>query len=85
MLRVRPSTSLPHRRAAVLVMVIGILALLFIIGASLLMVARFERQAVEQTQSARQMQSILKSTEERVLQQLREDIVGRDAVPYNGR
>ena len=85
MLQVRPSRSLPYRRAAVLVTVISILALLFIIGTSLLMVARFERQAVEQTQSARQMQSLAKAVEERVLQQLREDIVGRDGVPYNGR
>jgi len=85
MLREWPRHSEPRKRGVVLVMVIGILALLFIIGSTLLTVVRFERQAVLQKQSAREIEAVTRAVQATILQQLRHDIVGNDGVAYNGK
>ena len=73
------------RRGVILIMVIGVISLIFIIGASLMIVAQSERQAAHQQQAARQLRTIAESLENRALIQLREDLVGRDGLPYNSR
>lgn len=72
-----------QRRATVLVMVVGVLAMLFIIGSTLLVVARFERQTAEQKISADNMKAVASAVLDPVINQLGDDIRGSDGVPYN--
>lgn len=72
-----------QRRGTVLIMVVGVLAMLFIIGATQLLVARFERDAAQQKRAADNLQGVATSMALPALAQLRQDVVGNDGVPYN--
>ncbi len=72
-----------NRRASALVMVVGILAMLFIIGSTLLVVSRFESKTVEQKKLATLRGGDTESQLDSILQQLRKEVVGDDATPYN--
>ena len=72
-----------RRRATVLIMVVGVLAMLFIIGSTLLVVSRFERQAVESKALANQRSVGSGSLIDFVLQLLRKEVVGDDGIAYN--
>ena len=71
------------RRGTVLVMVVGLLAMLFMIGTTQLIVARFERDTADQKQSASQMKGVAVANELPMATQLRDDTVGNDAIAYN--
>jgi hypothetical protein len=75
--------QLSSRPATVLIMVVGVLAMLFIIGSSLLMMARFERQTVDTKADTRTLKTLGVAIVEPILTQLREDAVGTDGIPYN--
>ena len=47
-----------RRRGTVLIMVIGVLSMLFMVGASLLIVGRFERQTVETQAAGRDLEMV---------------------------
>ncbi len=81
--RTIPATRRPGRRGTVLIMVVGVLAMLFIVGATHLIVARFERKTTEQKQAARNIRGIADAVDTPTLVQLRQDIVGSDGIPYN--
>ncbi len=72
-----------HRRATVLVMVIGVLAMLFIVGSTLLVVSRFEKQTVQQKLDAKLRGDNTDSLLDSVLLSLRKKYVGNDGEPYN--
>jgi type II secretory pathway pseudopilin PulG len=65
------------------VVVLVIVGLLFIIGLSLLAVASFERKTVEQQAAARDIRTVADALQNIMLDQLREDVVGKDGMPYN--
>ncbi|MBN1488564.1 MAG: hypothetical protein JXA69_01500 [Phycisphaerae bacterium] len=71
------------RRGTVLVMVLAILAMLFMMGSSLLIVSRFEQQTVKQKDAALQMKVVLQGLFSPLMRGLREDLVGSDNEPYN--
>jgi len=71
------------RRGTVLVMVVGVLSMLFIVGASLLIVQQFERNTIQTQSAGRNIEAINIAVTEPIIAQLREDIVGNDGVPYN--
>ena len=81
--RTIPAIRRPERRGTVLIMVVGVLAMLFIVGATHLIVARFERKTTEQKQAARNIRGIADAVDTPTLVQLRQDIVGHDGIPYN--
>lgn len=71
------------RRGTVMVMVVGVLAMLFIIGSTLLIVGRFERQTVRTSASGRDLQAAGVSLTDPLVLQLRADLHGTDGIPYN--
>lgn len=73
-----------RRRGSVIVLAIAILALLFILGSALLIVSNQQRQAAEQAVKARELRAIDEALTKSLMLQLRNDIVGRDGVPYHG-
>lgn len=73
------------RPASVLVQVIAVLALIFVIGATLLTVANLYRSSAGRAVESRDLRTVGRAVVESVLVQLREDAVGRDGIPYNGR
>ncbi len=81
--RISPASRRPGRRGTVLIMVVGVLAMLFVIGATHLIVARFERKTTEQKQASRNIRGIADAVDTPTLVQLRQDIVGHDGIPYN--
>ncbi|NLX15150.1 MAG: hypothetical protein GXY44_16090, partial [Phycisphaerales bacterium] len=81
--RVQRNNGRPRRRATVLVLVVGILALLFIIGATSLLMMRFERQSVYTHATVRNLDAVAAALMNPVIAQLRKDIVGEDGIPYN--
>lgn len=72
-----------RRRGTVLIMVIGVLSMLFIVGATLLIVARFERGTALAVAAGRNVEDAAIALAEPSLNQLRQDVVGKDGVPYN--
>ena len=72
-----------RQRANVLILVIAILAVLFIIGAALLTLAHHERKSVQNVTEGRQMRAVLKALDEHIMDQLRQDIVGKNGIPYD--
>ncbi len=72
-----------RRRGTVLIMVIGVLSMLFIVGATLLIVARFDRQTALTVAAGRNVADAAIALAEPSLNQLRQDVVGEDGVPYN--
>lgn len=73
------------RRGTVMVMVVGVLAMLFIIGSTLLIVGRFERQTVQISASARNLDAVSQGILEPVFVALRAELVGSDDKAYNNR
>src|SRR5688572_14664502 len=71
------------RRGTVLIMVIGVLAILFVMGSTLMIVARFERGVAETKDESQQLKAVTLMLTEPILAQLRIDIVGTDGEPYN--
>ncbi len=71
------------RRATVMIMVVGVLAMLFIIGSTLLIVSRFERQAVGTTSRAKSMAAVTEGILAPVSVELRTDLLGSDDKAYN--
>lgn len=71
------------RRGTVMVMVVGVLAMLFIIGSTLLIVGRFERQTVQISASARNLDAVSQGILEPVFVVLRAELVGSDDKAYN--
>ncbi len=72
------------QRGSVLVLVIAILALLFIIGMTVLVMVHFDRESAALDAKSQQMRAAHNSAVNGAVQQLREDVVGRDGIPYNG-
>ena len=72
-----------RRRGTVLIMVIGVLSMLFIVGATLLIVARFERGTALTVAAGRNVEDAAIALAEPSLNQLRQDVVGKDGMPYN--
>ncbi len=71
------------RRGTVMVMVIGVLAMLFIIGSTLLIVGRFERQTVQIQAIGRNVEAVGTALTDPIILQLRSDLLGSDDTPYN--
>ncbi len=74
-----------RRKGSVTVLVLAVLALLFLIGAVLLIVAGFQRRASVEATRGRDLQQVQEALTHNMLRQLREDVVGTDGIPYNGR
>lgn len=72
-----------QERGIVLVMVVGVLSMLFIIGATLLIVSRFEGQTAETAAHGRNIKSVGVALTDPIIVQLGEDAVGKDGIPYN--
>ncbi len=72
-----------QRRGLTTLAVIAVLSLLFIIGTSLLLTLRFEKKAADQHVINRDMQAVTDAVQDMIMRQLREDIVGKDGLPYN--
>lgn len=70
------------RRGTVMVMVVGVLAMLFIIGSTLLIVGRFERQTGQISMTARSMEAVSQGILEPVIIALRRDLVGSNDKAY---
>ena len=75
--------SATQERGTILVMVVGVLVMLFIVGSSLLIVARSERQAVKGSTARETIENVALALIEPILDKLREDAVGTDGIPYN--
>lgn len=76
----------PWRRSgSILVAVIAVMALIFIIAATLLIVAHLYRSSAHTAAESETIRAGGEALLNGVLTQLREDVVGRDGVPYNGR
>jgi hypothetical protein len=79
--------SSPHsrsaRRASIVLWVLLFLLLIFTIGATLLIVSRFDHRAAEQHQQAEELEAVQEAVIDSVLEQLRLDVVGNDGIPYN--
>lgn len=73
------------QRASVTVLAVAILALLFIIGSTLLFVSDRHREAAIKTTQARQQRAVEEAVLQATLAQLRLDVVGEDGIPYNSR
>ncbi len=71
------------QRGIVLVMVIGVLAMLFVIGSTLLIVSRFERQTAVMQSIGRNIEAVGVAVTDPAIIQLYYDILGTDGVPYN--
>ncbi|HSW47069.1 MAG TPA: hypothetical protein VLM89_16010 [Phycisphaerae bacterium] len=80
---VRRRTSNHARKATVLILVIGVLAMLFIVGSTLLIVARFEKQTAEKYSYGQNLDALLEAALEPTLMQIREDVVGNNGMPYD--
>ncbi|MGQ9651635.1 MAG: hypothetical protein ACUVXJ_16130 [Phycisphaerae bacterium] len=65
-----------------MVMVVGVLAMLFIIGSTLLIVGRFERQTVQISMAARSMEAVSQGILESVFISLRQDLLGSNDKAY---
>ncbi len=72
-----------ERPGTVLILVVGVLAMLFIIGASLLVVSSFERETATRIAEARNLKSADSAVVEPIILQLYYDIKGNDNTPYN--
>ena len=72
-----------RRRGTVLIMVVGLLAMLFIIGSTLLIVARAERRTADKLAGNKLIEAVSRAVTEPVINQLREGVVGNDGQPYN--
>lgn len=72
-----------RERGTVLVMVVGVLAMLFIIGSALLVVGRFEGKNAQTRVVGRDAQGAIASVIDPLAALLREDIVGNDDIAYN--
>lgn len=81
-LRVQPEREAVRRRGTVLIMVLAVLAMLFIVGSSLLVMARSERDRAQTGQIGRTVREGLPATTEPVIAQLAEDFKSSDGVPY---
>lgn len=79
----RVLTPFSSRRGTVLIMVVGVLAMLFIVGSTLIIVARFERQTSDKLTAGQNMDAIFQAVMQPIQSQLREDVVGIDDIPYN--
>lgn len=66
-----------------MILVVGILAMLFIVGSTLLIVSRFERQNVQTFASGKGIEAVAAAVTEPVITSAREDVVGKDGTPYN--
>lgn len=75
---------LGRRRGSVIVLAVAILALLFIMGSALLIVSHQQRQTAHEAIKARELRAIDEALTQSVLIQLRDDVVGRNGVPYSG-
>ncbi len=73
-----------RRRGSVIVLAIAVLALLFIIGSTLLLVSNQQRQMAEEAIKVRDMRAIHEALTNGVMIQLRGDVVGQDGGPYDG-
>jgi len=73
------------RRGSVIVLAIAVLALLFIIASTLLVVSSQQRQAAEQALKDSQLRAVSEALTQSTLIQLRNDLVGDNEVPYDGR
>ena len=74
-----------RRRGSVIVLAIAVLALLFIIASTLLVVSSQQRQAAEQALKDSQLRAVSEALTQSTLIQLRNDLVGDNEVPYDGR
>lgn len=72
-----------RRRGTVMVMVVGVLAMLFIIGSTLLIVSRFERQTVRFSAAVKGMEAVSQGVLEPVMIAVRSEVAGSDGIPYN--
>lgn len=72
--------SCVRQRGSVIVLAVAILALLFILGAALLMVSNQQRQTAEQAIKSRELRAIDEALTQGVLLQLRHDAVGDSGV-----
>ncbi len=77
-------TSTAARRGSVLVLVIGVLAMLFIMGATQLMVARYERKMVEEKGKNTEAKDVVASAIVPAATSSNEDLAGMNAVAYDG-
>lgn len=77
--------SAKPRRGSVLVLVLAVLVLIFVIGATLLTVSQLSRTSAESSNNARQMRSACDAAIDHARLLLRADVVGRDGIPYNGQ
>lgn len=65
-----------------MVLVVGVLAMLFIIGSTLLIVGRFERQTVQISASAKNMEAVSQGAVEPIIVLLRSDLLGANGKAY---
>lgn len=72
-------------KGSAMVLILAVLALIFLVGAALLIVAGFHRRATVDAAQGRDLQQVQEALNHNVLRQLREDVVGADGIPYNGR
>ncbi len=64
-------------------MVIAVLAMLFVMGSTLLIIARFERQTADTKQTTKTFKAVSSTVIDPILEQLRQDITGSDGQAYN--
>ncbi|MBP7933086.1 MAG: hypothetical protein KA354_00445 [Phycisphaerae bacterium] len=76
-------TERTRRRGTVMILVVGVLAMLFIVGSTLLIVSRFERQTARTAEVGKSIDAVAKTILEPAISALREDVVGKDGTPYN--
>ncbi len=72
-----------NRRGSVLVLVVAVLTLMFIIGATLLVMSSHERESTQQSVHARDLRGVTEAMTQGVMRQLRHDVVGTDGGAYN--
>ena len=65
-----------RRRGSVIIMAVAILALLFMVGSTLLVVANQGRLAAQESIKARDLRAINEAMTQGVLMQLRDDVAG---------
>ena len=71
------------RRGTVMVLVVGVLAMLFIIGSTLLIVGRFERQTVLTGATIKNVEAVSQGILEPIFVALRAELLGSDDKAYN--
>lgn len=75
--------AVSRRRGTVLIMVVGVLAMMFMVGSTLLVVARFERETAETQAAGRNIEAASSTLVDPIGLQIREDAVGKDGIAYN--